>query len=58
MEMYGFLPQKNTADHRCDGGITYLAKHNIMLDFSGGFGITRNAPAYYASLGFSIRLPK
>lgn len=56
-ELYGFAPQKDKADHRIDGGITFLAKKNIMLDISGGFGLTKNAPKYYTSLGFSIRLP-
>jgi hypothetical protein len=58
IELYGFAPQNQRADHRADGGITYLLKHNIQLDFSGGFRITNNAPEYYGALGFSIRLPK
>lgn len=57
IEIYGFAPQKSKADHRADGGITYNIKPNILIDISGGFGITENAPEYYGSLGFSIRLP-
>jgi hypothetical protein len=57
IELYGFVPQKDKSEHRTDGGFTFLVKRNIMLDISGGCGLTENAPNYYASLGFSIRLP-
>lgn len=56
IEIYGFAPQKQTADHRFDGGLTYLISDNAMLDISGGFGITTNAPDYFCSLGFSFRI--
>ena len=56
IEVYGFAPEYSTADHRFDGGITYLVKQNIQLDVSGGAGISDNAPEYYAALGFSFRL--
>jgi len=58
IELYGFAPQQQRANHRADGGITYLVKNNIQLDISGGFRITDNAPEFYGALGFSIRLPK
>ncbi|MDQ3073421.1 MAG: transporter [Bacteroidota bacterium] len=57
MEIYGFAPQTSPADHRADGGITYLISHNVLLDLSGGVGLTANAPDYYGSFGFSFRLP-
>jgi hypothetical protein len=57
-ELYGFAPQYNDADHRCDGGFTYLLKHNVMLDISGGVGLSEISPDYYISLGFSFRVPK
>ncbi|MEX1201811.1 MAG: transporter, partial [Ferruginibacter sp.] len=57
IELYGFVPQKEKSEHRCDGGITYFLKPNIMFDISGGVGLTKNAPKYYSSLGFSIRIP-
>jgi len=55
-ELYGFAPQKSTADHRFDCGISYLLKTNMLIDISGGFGLTGNAPDYYGALGFSFRL--
>ena len=57
IEAYGFVPQKSKADHRLDGGFTFLLQQNIMVDISGGIGIASNAPKYYCSIGFSIRLP-
>ena len=57
IELYGFAPQNEKAEHRLDGGITYFLKPNLMFDISGGFGLTENAPKYYTSLGFSMRLP-
>lgn len=54
-ELYGFLPAMGKADHRCDGGITYLINNNMIADISGGVGITDNAPKNYISLGYSFR---
>lgn len=56
IEVYGFAPQKAEADHRLDGGFTQLLSDNFMIDVSGGFGITENAPDYFAALGFSFRI--
>ncbi len=56
IELYGFLIQKSTADHRVDGGLTYLLKNNMLIDISGGFGISKYAPEYYIATGFSVRL--
>lgn len=55
LEVYGFLPEQNSGRNLIDGGFTYLAKDNIMLDLSGGFGLTKNIQKWYISLGFSIR---
>ena len=55
IELYGFAPQKQTADHRADAGFTYLINNNVMVDISGGIGITSNAPQNYIALGFSFR---
>jgi hypothetical protein len=56
VEVYGFAPQKQAADHRMDAGLTYLVRSNLQFDISGGFGLTSNAPDYYGALGFSFRL--
>lgn len=56
IEIYGFAPQKSKADHRFDYGLSYLLRPNILLDCSGGVGLTSNAPNYFFALGFSFRL--
>jgi hypothetical protein len=56
IELFGFAPQNNKANHSFDGGITYLINNNFMLDLSSGFGITKNAPDYYVAVGFSFRI--
>jgi hypothetical protein len=56
IELFGFAPQKNKANHNFDGGITYLINDNFMLDLSSGFGITKNAPKNYFAFGFSFRI--
>jgi len=54
-EIYGFLPNDSKADHRIDGGFTYLINNHVITDMSGGFGLTSKAPMAYLSLGFSFR---
>lgn len=56
IEIFGFAPQENTANHSADAGFTYLISDNFMVDLSGGLGITSNAPNHFVSVGFSFRL--
>jgi Putative MetA-pathway of phenol degradation len=56
VELFGFAPKNETANHSFDGGITYLISNNFMLDLSSGFGVTKNAPDYYVAVGFSFRI--
>ncbi len=56
IELFGFAPEKEKANHSFDGGITYLISNNFMLDLSSGYGITTNAPNHYIALGFSFRI--
>lgn len=55
LELYGFAPQNQKANHRFDGGFTYLINNNVIVDLSGGIGLTDNAPKSFVSLGFSYR---
>lgn len=55
IEVYGFVTKDNKADHRFDCGLTYLINNDFMMDLSGGFGLTDNAPENYLSLGLSYR---
>lgn len=56
LELYGFAPEKQIANHNFDCGFTYLISNDFMLDFSTGFGITNNATKYFYSIGFSFRI--
>lgn len=57
-ELYGFLPQESSADHRADTGITYFISPNFMLDLSGGIGLSKTSPDNFISAGFTFRLPR
>jgi hypothetical protein len=54
-EIYGFAPQDASADHRVDGGFTYLFNNNFIVDLSGGVGIINSDLKNYISLGVSYR---
>jgi hypothetical protein len=54
-ELYGFKTAYQQADHRCDGGFTYLINNDFIADISGGFGFSKNSPKNYISLGLSYR---
>ncbi len=56
IEVYGFAPKYETAQHSIDTGLSYLVNNNISLDISGGYHLTQNAPKYYIALGFSFRV--
>lgn len=57
-ELYGFLPQKTSPDHRFDAGLTYLVLKNVQIDASFGFGISKKSPDFFIGGGVSVRLPK
>lgn len=54
-ELYGFAKRSFLADHRFDGGFTYLVNNDFILDISGGYGLTSNAPKNYLAVGLSYR---
>lgn len=56
VELFGFAPQKDKANHNFDCGLTYLISNNFMLDLSSAFGITDTAPDNYIAFGFSFRM--
>lgn len=56
-EGYGSVPQQreDDAELRIDGGFTYLVSNDVLVDISGGIGITDNAPERYVAIGLSYR---
>lgn len=55
IEIYGFAPQKSSADHRLDAGFTFLLTDNILFDIAGGIGLSPDSPTYFLGTGFSFR---
>ncbi len=56
VELYGLAPQKRNAEHNFDGGLTWLMRPNVLLDVSGGAGLTADAPEFFVAVGVSFRL--
>lgn len=56
LEVFGFAPQQDTAWHMVDGGLTFLLTRDMMIDVSGGYGLTSDAPEFFTSVGFSFRI--
>ena len=56
IEVYGFAPQRSAADHRFDAGATWKVTPDLMIDLSGGLGLTSNAPEHFVAAGFSYRM--
>jgi hypothetical protein len=57
VELYGDLPENNSANHLWDTGFTYLLKPNVQLDATIGSGLNTNQDLL-VSAGVSFRLPK
>ncbi|MEP6796385.1 MAG: transporter [Saprospiraceae bacterium] len=57
IEAYGDVPQQREVDfqHRLDGGLTYLISNDVVVDVSGGIGLSDNAPERYVAVGLSYR---
>lgn len=55
-ELYGDMPENNTANHFWDAGLTYLLSDNFQLDATIGTSITKGQDILL-SAGFSFRLP-
>lgn len=54
-EIFGTLPEKESAIHNFDGGLTYLLLPNLQLDISAGSGFKNSAENYFLSTGISWR---
>lgn len=56
-ELYGRTPQQREEDAelRADAGLTYLVSNDVLVDVSGGIGLTDNAPERYVAIGLSYR---
>ena len=57
IELYGDLPEDNSANHYWDGGFTYLVSNDLQLDAYIGTSLTKGQDILLG-LGLSYRLPK
>jgi len=57
-ELYGSSPEGGYPNTRIDGGLTYLIRHNLQVDLSGGMGLGSDVDFYFVSCGITWRIPK
>ena len=57
-EFFGDFPVNTPSTHSFDAGIAYLIKNNMQIDISGGFQLYPFVKGWYASLGYSFRVPR
>ncbi len=60
VELFGDLPASDPepAAHSFDGGVTFLVRPRVQLDFSAGVGLNDAAPDRFFGFGLSFRLPR
>lgn len=58
METYSFFPERSMPDNRMNAGVMYKINPLLQLDFSGGLGMSDNAPDFFVSAGVSTRFIK
>ncbi|MCB0723870.1 MAG: transporter [Ignavibacteriae bacterium] len=56
IELYGNFEQQTSLF--VDGGFSYLLMKNLMVDISGGTGLTVDSPNFFIGGGLSVRLPR
>ena len=60
VELFGEVPASASGRpaNSFDGGLTYLLRHNIQVDLSGGVGLSSAADDWFVGLGISARFPR
>lgn len=58
VETYGYIPEGEEILPMLDAGLTYLLRHNLQFDISGGIGLKEDVPDYFVSAGLSLRIPR
>ncbi|MEO7800364.1 MAG: transporter [Ginsengibacter sp.] len=56
VEAFSSMQQNKEPETGADGGVSYWLTNNVMIDLSGGVGISNAAPKRFANIGFSFRL--
>ncbi len=56
VEPFGSFDHNNLPTNNFDAGLTFLIRHNMQIDVSGGTSFTSSSN--YANIGFSWRIPR
>jgi hypothetical protein len=57
VEWYMYAMKHSTSDQRSDWGLSYFVTNNLVVDVSGGVGLSASSPDAFVSCGFSVRIP-
>jgi len=57
-EIYGTSANGDSPLTRIDAGLTYLLRHNLQLDLSGGTGLDSGIKMYFVNFGLTWRIPR
>lgn len=57
-ELYGNFDNGNFPNHKWDAGLTYLLRHNLQIDVTGGTGFSSDVDKYFLNAGISWRIPR
>ncbi|MGG9960477.1 transporter [Ferruginibacter sp. SUN106] len=55
IEAFGFIWKNNKPQNSIDGGIAYYVNNNFKVDASAGFGLNKEAPDIFFTVGASFR---
>ncbi|WP_018479165.1 transporter [Pontibacter roseus] len=58
LEAFGSKEKGEPAEHMADVGLLLLVLPNLQLDLAAGRGLSKAAPDYFVTAGFSGRLPR
>lgn len=58
VEVFGNFDNGNFPNHKIDGGLTYLLRHNLQIDLTGGTGFSSDVDKYFLNAGISWRIPR
>lgn len=58
IEPYGNFDHGDLPNHKIDAGFAYVIRHNLLIDISGGIGLSKSNDKDFIALGLSWRIPK
>jgi hypothetical protein len=58
VEPWGNFDHGDLPNHKIDAGFTYIVRNNLLVDISGGFGLSQTNDRSFATVGLSWRIPR